>query len=47
MKQVLTILGEKDLHKLLQEQGEVAISCDFCNKNYKFDSIDIEMLFRS
>ncbi|WP_131776639.1 Hsp33 family molecular chaperone HslO [Legionella impletisoli] len=46
MKQVLTILGEEDLKNLLKEQGHVAIRCDFCNKEYQFDAIDVTMLFR-
>ncbi|WP_133129923.1 Hsp33 family molecular chaperone HslO [Legionella yabuuchiae] len=46
MKDVLTILGEEDLNKLLEEQSHVTISCDFCNKKYEFDAIDVAMLFR-
>jgi molecular chaperone Hsp33 len=46
MKQVLTVLGEQDIQQLLQEQGQVAVNCDFCNKNYTFDPIDITLLFR-
>lgn len=45
MKQVLHILGEEEAHKLLEEQHEVAIRCDFCNQKYTFDVIDITMLF--
>jgi molecular chaperone Hsp33 len=45
MKQVLTVLGEEDAKELLKEQGEVAIRCDFCNKKYIFDPIDVTMLF--
>lgn len=47
MKQVLTILGEEDLNQLIKERGEVVIHCDFCNKKYTFDAIDVTMLFRS
>lgn len=47
MKQVIKILGEDESKELLKEQGEVAISCDFCNKKYSFDPIDITMLFRA
>ncbi|ARG96367.1 Hsp33 family molecular chaperone HslO [Legionella micdadei] len=46
MKQVLTILGEEEAKKLLQERGKVEISCDFCNKHYSYDAIDITLLFR-
>nr|WP_232220347.1 Hsp33 family molecular chaperone HslO [Legionella tunisiensis] len=46
MKQVLTILGEEETKQLLAEQGKVEVSCDFCNKHYSFDPIDITLLFR-
>jgi molecular chaperone Hsp33 len=46
MKQVLTVLGEKDVQQLLQEQGQVTVTCDFCNRQYAFDAIDVAMLFR-
>ena len=46
MKQVLTILGEKDVQQLVKEKGDVEVRCDFCNKQYVFDPIDITMLFR-
>lgn len=45
MHQVLRILGKDDLQELLKEQGEVKINCEFCNKDYVFDSIDVAMLF--
>lgn len=46
MQQVLTVLGEVEIKQLLQEKGHVDVSCDFCNQQYRFDAIDIEMLFR-
>ena len=46
MKQVLTVLGEKDVRQLLQEQGHVDVICDFCRKRYAFDAIDVTLLFR-
>lgn len=45
MKQVLTILGKEDMETLIKEKGVVNIRCDFCNKQYEFDAIDITMLF--
>lgn len=45
MKQVLSVLGEKETKQLLQEKGEIEVSCDFCNKGYRFDAIDINLLF--
>ncbi|WED43112.1 Hsp33 family molecular chaperone HslO [Legionella cardiaca] len=47
MKQVLKILGEEEAKQLLQERNQIEVSCDFCNKQYIFDPIDVTMLFRS
>ena len=46
MKQVLIVLGEDEVRKLLQEKGAVEVACDFCNRHYVFDAIDVTMLFR-
>ncbi|MFA5958955.1 MAG: Hsp33 family molecular chaperone HslO [Tatlockia sp.] len=45
MKEVLRILGEEEAKKILAEQGQVEILCDFCNANYHFDAIDVTLLF--
>ena len=46
MKQVLSVLGEAEVKKLLEEHnGIVSVSCDFCNQKYLFDPIDVTMLF--
>jgi molecular chaperone Hsp33 len=42
---VLRMLGGNDLRALLAEQGQVAVACEFCGKQYYFDSVDIESLF--
>jgi len=47
MKQVLAVLGEQDLKALLQEKGQVDVHCDFCNKRYSFDPIDMALLFKT
>ncbi|CEG58875.1 Hsp33 family molecular chaperone HslO [Legionella fallonii] len=46
MKQVITILGEEEAQEILKEQGAIEINCDFCNKKYSFDPIDVTLLFR-
>lgn len=46
MQQVLKVLGEEDIKQLLEKKGYVEVSCDFCNQSYRFDSIDIALLFR-
>jgi molecular chaperone Hsp33 len=45
MKQVLSILGEKETKELLAEKGQVEVTCDFCGKQYNFDAIDVTLLF--
>jgi molecular chaperone Hsp33 len=47
MQQVLHVLGKEDTEQLLAEKGEVVVNCDFCNKEYIFDPIDITLLFRT
>lgn len=47
MKQVLTVLGEQDIQALVQEKGSVDIQCEFCNRQYSFDPIDITFLFKT
>ena len=38
-------LGQKETDALLHEQGEIAINCEFCNRRYQLDAIDVQHLF--
>jgi molecular chaperone Hsp33 len=38
-------LGQEETDALLQEQGEIAINCEFCNRRYQLDAIDVQQLF--
>ena len=40
-------LGEAETRSVLAERGEVEVRCDFCNRAYLFDAIDVEQLFKS
>lgn len=40
----LRTLEPDDIHELLQSDGAISISCDFCNENYRFDAIDVAAL---
>ena len=42
---VLRALGEGEMRDILREQGAVTVTCEFCHRPYRFDSIDIEALF--
>lgn len=46
MEQVIKVLGKEDADGLLAEKGTIEISCDFCNQQYHFDSIDVALLFK-
>jgi molecular chaperone Hsp33 len=38
-------LGSKETRSVLAERGEVEVCCDFCNRAYVFDAVDVEQLF--
>jgi molecular chaperone Hsp33 len=42
---MLKILGETEVNEILSEHGSVDVNCDFCNKHYAFDAVDISQLF--
>jgi molecular chaperone Hsp33 len=42
---MLRSLGVEEIREVLAEQGAVTVTCEFCQKPYKFDAIDAEQLF--
>ena len=40
-------LGEDETRAVLAERGEVEVRCDFCNRAYSFDAVDVAQLFNS
>jgi molecular chaperone Hsp33 len=38
-------LGEDETRAILAERGEVEVRCDFCNRAYVFDAVDVERIF--
>ncbi|MBL8269105.1 Hsp33 family molecular chaperone HslO [Steroidobacter sp.] len=42
---MLRALGPDEVRSVLAEQGHVEVRCDFCNRAYRFDSVDVEQLF--
>ena len=40
-------LGEDETRSVLAERGEVEVRCDFCNRAYVFDAVDVERLFNA
>ena len=42
---LLRALGAEEVKDILQEQGSVTVTCEFCHRPYKFGPADIEALF--
>ncbi len=42
---VLRSLGVDEVRSVIAEQGAVTVTCEFCQKPYRFDPIDTEQLF--
>ncbi len=42
---VLRSLGADEVRSVIAEQGACTVTCEFCQKPYKFDAIDAEQLF--
>jgi molecular chaperone Hsp33 len=42
---VLRSLGVDEVRSVIAEQGAVTVTCEFCQRPYKFDAIDVEQLF--
>ena len=44
---MLQSLGEAEITSVLHERGNVEVHCDFCNRAYVFDAVDVAKLFAS
>jgi len=42
---VLRSLGVEEVRSVIEEQGACTVTCEFCQKPYRFDAIDVETLF--
>jgi molecular chaperone Hsp33 len=42
---MLRMLGQDEIESVLAERGSVAVNCEFCHKEYRFDAIDAAQLF--
>jgi len=42
---MLRSLGAEEVRSVIAEQGAVTVTCEFCQRPYKFDAIDTEQLF--
>lgn len=44
---MLRALGAEEVRSLIAERGKVEVHCDFCNRGYTFDAVDVEHLLVS
>ncbi|MCB1734150.1 MAG: Hsp33 family molecular chaperone HslO [Gammaproteobacteria bacterium] len=43
--QAIRGLGRSEAESILAEQGTISADCEFCNRHYAFDPVDVEALF--
>lgn len=43
----LRMLGAKEINSILAERESVEVHCEYCNREYIFDKVDVEQLFAS
>ena len=42
---MLRLLGKQEVESILAELGKIEVNCDFCNKKYVFDALDVSHAF--
>lgn len=47
VRNMLRMLGYEEVYAALEQEEVLGISCEFCNKKYKFDRVDVKELFAS
>lgn len=45
VESTLRMLGREEISTLVEEEGQVEVRCEFCNRAYHFDTVDVEGLF--
>jgi molecular chaperone Hsp33 len=43
--EALVQMGQPELEQILREEGAIEVVCQFCNQLYRFDAVDVTMLF--
>ena len=38
-------LGQEEADSILEERGDIDVSCDFCGQHYRFDAVDAAQIF--
>lgn len=44
---MLRALGEDENRAIIAERGAVEVRCEFCNRSFRFDAVDVEQLFKA
>ena len=45
MLQAVRLLGETEANDILKHNKEIVVNCEYCNREYAFDKVDIATLF--
>ncbi|MCG6895908.1 MAG: Hsp33 family molecular chaperone HslO [Thiocapsa sp.] len=45
IEETLKLLGADEVHDIITEQGAVTVTCEFCNRTYRFDPVDTMQIF--
>lgn len=46
VSRMLVGLGAEEVNSILQERGDVEVGCDYCGAQYRFDAVDVALMFR-
>jgi molecular chaperone Hsp33 len=44
-RDMLISLGKSEVEEIINEQNQIIITCEFCNAQYGFDSVDLKQIF--
>lgn len=45
IRDMLVSLGKTEVESILKDEGEIAVTCEFCNASYVYDAVDLALLF--
>jgi len=45
VEDTLRAMGQAEVESLLEEQGQIEVGCEFCNRTYRWDLVDARQLF--
>lgn len=47
VERAMLSLGKAELERMIEEQGEASVTCEFCKQQYRFERSELEALSRS